>query len=681
VDFSNDIGSGTFQIDIEAASFVILLLPLVSFLILFLFAYRLPNKGDIIATTLMGITFLTSLVLFISVHGFEITPFIYPWFSISTINSEIEFTASIKLNGLSSIMMVLVSFISFLVHLYSLEYMKGKRNYARYFPYLGIFTFSMMGIVLSDNLLITFMFWELVGFSSYLLIGFWYDKEEAIKAAKKAFLFNRIGDTGFLIALLILYSYFDTLELSVISTEFTSLSVESKWITLIGLGIFAGCIGKSAQFPLQAWLPDAMEGPTPVSALIHAATMVAAGVFLLIKVNFLLNADVLMIVAFIGAFTAFMGALPALFQNDIKKVLAYSTISQLGYMVMAVGVGAYDASLFHLITHGFFKACLFLSAGAVIHSMHQVKHELFLKGYYKDFDSQDMRLMGGFRKKMPVTFYTYAISAMALIGLPFFTGFLSKDAIMEGAVNWAAAQGNIFFYIIPLIGYVTIFLTAMYMVRQLLMIFFGEFRFAKIAYQAKEVFSHVQDPSLLIKIPLVVLAFFCFWFTFSINPFSAASGWIFKSGHFIPLIAIPSVIISLGGMIAAYYFFKPGSVKMEDPESNSPVSGLLVNNWYLDSVYYYLLVIPGTKSAEFFNKADKKIIDGFIHFIAIFHVVLAHVIAWFDRIFVDGLVHLIVMVVKRGGVISRSIQTGKVQAYYVFALLVTIILILWISIQ
>lgn len=659
----------------------ILLLPFLSFLTLFFFANHLPRKGDLVATLFSGLTFILSIILFIAVWDQQVVRESLVWFKIS--NKEI--TISMVVNNLSSSMLVLVSFISLLVHIYSLEYMKGKKNYARYFPYLGIFTFSMIGIVISDNILITFMFWELVGFSSYLLIGFWYDKEAAVKAAKKAFLFNRIGDTGFIIAILAIYSSFHSFDLGYIQQELTSGSLPSTFILwIIGLGIFLGCVGKSAQFPLQAWLPDAMEGPTPASALIHAATMVAAGVYLLIKVFFLLSADVLTVIAFTGAITAIMGALPALFQNDIKKVLAYSTVSQLGYMVMGIGVGAFNASFFHLITHGFFKACLFLSAGAVIHSMHDVKHELFVKGKYRIFDSQDMRLMGGFRTTMPLTFICYVLSAAALVGLPLFSGFLSKDALLEGAAAWAQSGNNSVLWIVPIVAYITVFFTAVYMVRQIIMIFFNDFRLEKKFPYVKEVMHYVKDPSSLMLAPLLLLSAFCFWFVFSLNPLSAENGWLFKTGPLHISTALVSILLSAGGLLLGYIIYRNKNyLAIEGPiEANSQgPQGLLQNNWYLDRIYYYVLVIPGITTAKIAALADVKIIDRFIHVFAISQVVLAHIIAWLDKVLVDGLITLLTAITSKLGAFSRSFQTGRIHGYFIFAIMATIILLIWIIIQ
>ena len=379
-----------------------------------------------ISTAIVGIATVISCFLFMRIWPDRVENYGFTWIDLPGL--DLAFSLSFWLNNIAVLLLCIVTFVSFLVHLYSLEYMKGEKGFARYYSFLGLFTLSMVGIVLADSLLTIFIFWELVGFSSYLLIGFWYNKESAAKASLKAFLVNRIGDAGFLIALMIIWSKAGTFNLIELKT-ILSISQPDVWWTIAGFGVLSGVIGKSAQFPLQIWLPDAMEGPTPVSALIHAATMVAAGIYLLARIYVLFDPVVLDVIAVIGALTAFMGAVAALTQTDIKRVLAFSTISQLGYMVLGMGVGAYGAALFHLTTHAFFKACLFLSAGAIIHALHEAQKD------GNHFDAQDMRFMGGLRKKMPITFAAFSISALALAGVPFFSGFLSKDAILNGSIT------------------------------------------------------------------------------------------------------------------------------------------------------------------------------------------------------------------------------------------------------
>ncbi len=660
-----------------------LLLPMGTFGILYFLGSRLPRKGDWLATGVMGICLGLSVYLFSCIwNGPEILS-TFQWFSIPGLQKEIPFTISVSLNPLSVLMMVIVTLISFLVHLYSIEYMFDKKNYTRYFPYLGLFTSSMIGIVLSDNLLITFMCWELVGFASYLLIGFWMEKTAAAKASKKAFLINRIGDVGFLLGLFILYAVYGSFELNELRTVLGNSGVPAEALfTVAGLGIFLGCVGKSAQFPLQLWLPDAMEGPTPASALIHAATMVAAGIYLLAKVYFILTPDALLVIAFTGAVTALAGALPAVAQTDIKKVLAYSTISQLGFMVMAMGVNAYDAALFHLVTHAFFKACLFLTAGAVIHEMHHVKQAMFVRGYFDNFDTLNMKLMGGLRKKMPVTFFAYFVSCMALVGVPLFSGFLSKDAILEGTFNWAISfyksTGSIYYFLIPAIAVTAVSITAYYMIRQMLLVFFGSFKL-KVFYPASgPAFEKVHDPGWLMKIPMMVLGTLSVWIFFSWNPLHGHHGWLMEKLHravampheiAVWIVLVVSVLAVLTGASLAWYRFRPSAYTIQIDSADSGLKRLLKNNWYMDTLYQVVLVRPGMKLATWVSVIDQKLIDGILHMTAYAGVIFAHVLAYMDRFIVDGFVNLGAWLSLRIGRFSRSFQQGTTQGYFAFAIL------------
>ncbi|HLF34438.1 MAG TPA: proton-conducting transporter membrane subunit, partial [Cyclobacteriaceae bacterium] len=350
---------------------VVLIMPLLSFMIMNLSGWKNGINPGWIASGLVGCASLAAwLLFFITWNSTANHPF-SEWIRLEAAGNAIVFNVGFLIDNVSTLMAGIVLTVSFLIHIFSIDYMRGEANYNRYFSFLGFFTFSMLGIVLADNLLMVFIFWELVGFSSYLLIGFWFHKPTAAYAARKAFMVNRIGDLGFLVALMTLWSLFGTLDIQELKEGFTVMAASGEgnyrnheiWLFIAGAGIFSGAVGKSAQFPLLVWLPDAMEGPTPVSALIHAATMVAAGVYLLARTFALLTMPVLDIILITGSLTAFMGAVAALTQNDIKKVLAYSTISQLGFMVMGIGAGARDAALFHLFTHAFFKAGLFLSAG------------------------------------------------------------------------------------------------------------------------------------------------------------------------------------------------------------------------------------------------------------------------------------------------------------------------------
>lgn len=655
-----------------------------SFMLLYLAGRYLPRKGDMVATISMFLAFFLSVFLFVTIYPAGTHLARVPWF-VLTGESGFLFTASIQVTPLSVLMACVVTLISALVHLYSIEYMEGKRNYLRYFPYLSLFTFSMLGIIFSDNLLVTFMFWELVGFSSYLLIGFWFEKDSAAKAARKAFLYNRLADVGFLLGLVILWAHFHTLEITLIQEQVTTLQGAPVFLSLAGAGLLLGCMGKSAQFPLSGWLADAMEGPTPVSALIHAATMVAAGVYLLFKVHHFLTPPVLTLAAVVGTVTAFSGAIAALTQNDIKKVLAYSTVSQLGYMFLAVGVGAYDAAMFHLITHAFFKAGLFLSIGAVIQSMHHIGKHLTQNHEFIDFNTLDMRLMGGMWKKLPVTFAAYTVSAAALIGLPFFSGFLSKEAILLNAVDWAGYSGNAWSYLVPAIGIITVFLTAFYLVRQYIMIFFNRFRLAEFHETVEIIFEHLKEVSWLMKFPMVLLGILSFWVFYSWNPFHFEYSWVFElvqpepfRSVFNPaLLSFVVLLIALAGAAYAYIKFMRQPVKLRA----HTVWGYRIskNNFHVDNVLKFTLVGPVFKLGNLMERMDSKGIDFLVQSFAVGHVVVAHVVAIFDALIVDGMVNLLARLSGRLGNLSRQFFSGKIADYVLYlGLALVIVLILFI---
>ena len=520
-------------------SIIVLLLPLLSFVLLIFFNRRLPRNGDFLAVGILGATFAISAWIFWNVIVLGYDPAFklawnFNWIDFGDVPGvgPLQIKMGIMIDNLTAIMLAMVSLISLLVHIYSTGYMTGEKYYGRYFAYLGIFTFSMLGIVLSDNLFSIYIFWELVGLSSYLLIGFFFEKDSAADAQKKAFLTNRVGDIGMWLGILILYSQFHTFGYEEIYEHIKAgdFHMSQAWLTAAGILLFMGCVGKSAQFPLHVWLPDAMEGPTPVSALIHAATMVAAGVYFVARIFVILTVDALHVIAFIGAITAFMAATIAITQHDIKRVLAYSTVSQLGYMVLGLGVGAYSAALFHLLTHAFFKACLFLGSGAIIHAMH---HE------------QDMRWMGGLSKKMPWTFVTFTIATLALAGLPLTSGFMSKDAILAGALGFAEVEGGGIYYLIPVFGFFSAMLTAFYMGRQIWLVFFGESRtHLKPADEHDHHHGHddhghheVHEVSWAMRMPLVVLAALSVFAVFSPDPLDGAKGW------FMHLVQTPETVV------------------------------------------------------------------------------------------------------------------------------------------
>jgi len=550
-------------------------------------------------------------------------------------------------------MLFTVSFISFLVNFYSTGYMAGDPDLRRYFGMLGFFTFSMLGLVVADNLLMIFVFWELVGFSSYILIGHWREKPAAADAAKRAFLINRVGDIGFLIGLMILWGNAGTFDLHLLSTS----SQIMPWQTAASIFLFCGVVGKSAQFPLFAWLPDAMEGPTPVSALIHAATMVAAGVFLLARVFFLFTPFALDIVAVTGCITAMLGAAAALVQYDIKKILAYSTISQLGFMVLAIGAGAPEAAILHLITHAFFKACLFLAAGSVIHALHQAQSES-----HTAFDVQDIRNLGGLRKKLPFTFIVFVMSGSALAGLPFFSGFLSKDAILTSLMIWKGT-GFSWRWIVSAGAFIITFLTVLYAFRMIWSLFYGH-------QKAAEHLSITEAP-VAMRAPMAILAFASLWLLVSQNPF-AYDGWIYGALHPAASSAHNGFMSILSALWVSVALMTAYAIR--DLSINAPIA---YNAFYLNKIYKITIEAPVFQLAQLTTVTDKKWIDGFLHTAAYLQLIAAHVTGWFDRAVIDSVVEDTAGLVKRIGSFTRSFQGGRIQLYVFWAIFAVIIFIIW----
>lgn len=687
----------------------LLLLPLLSF---FSTGF-LKQKAPYWASTLLGINLLIGIYLTTQLWDQQVVVR-GNWFKLG----DSQFTYSFMIDKLALIMTVIVNFVALLVHIFSVEYMRTDKSKPRYFAYLGLFTFSMMGIVLFNDLLFIFIFWELVGLSSYLLIGFWFEKKSASGAANKAFILNRIGDLGFITGLMVLFTQFYSLDLDAVRSlmmlseiedgnwvvafmhggEEIINSLDGRWLSAAGIALFCGAVGKSAQFPLQVWLPDAMEGPTPVSALIHAATMVAAGVFMLARIFVLLDAQALEVVAIVGAVTAFMAAIAALSQFDIKKVLAYSTISQLGYMVLAMGVGAFSAGLFHLITHAFFKAGLFLSAGIIIHQLHHLERE------GQKFDPQDMRVMGGLRKKLPVTFFAFLICSLALVGLPGFSGFLSKDAILLDLAVWADIKGG-GFYIPEVLAFMTVVFTGFYTFRMIFLVFFGDFRLPKILGD-DSVVSRLKEGNLWLLIPAVIFALLSFTFPFGFS-LNAEDSWVMEALktpiYLVPqsyaatsLVDVPeetfhhlhktvnavSILLALAGLVIAYLSFKPGA-KMEKRfvERREPVGVLgqiSFYHWYQNSLYQNVFLKAILGKARAMAWFDQYVLDGAVNLLAKINVIIAHLTRWFDHVFVDGLVNLTAASVGKVGQLTRSIQSGNIQAQILitFIFLITLILLL-----
>jgi NADH-quinone oxidoreductase subunit L len=649
-------------------------LPLLAFVI----NVCLPGKSNKAAGWISTVAILISCVLSVfvfsrvwnqhQVHQQQL------WFTIGSAKLYV----GVLINNLSVLMLLLVSLIALPVHIYSTAYMKNDENYKRYFAYLSFFCFSMLALVVADNLILFYIFWELVGFSSYLLIGFWFTKPKAILANKKAFIMNRIGDIGLLTAIIIIYTVFRTFDIDQLFGQNALVrsipfQLPGGWQYVACGGIFLAVAAKSAQFPLHTWLPDAMEGPTSISALIHAATMVAAGVFLLGRVYPIFTGEELVMLAGIGCFTAFMAATIALTQNDLKRILAYSTISQLGFMVMAMGIGAYGSSLFHLATHAFFKCLLFLVAGIVIHEVQHIKDE-----YDLDIDPQNILYMGGLRKKMPLTFIACLIGGLALVGLPFTSGYLSKDGILIQAFEWA--EGKSFLYkLIPIGALITSWLTAFYVARLIVKVFFGEFKLMQINPHIK---LHISDGGWQFRISLIFLAICCLFPLFSLNPVLYEHAWLlngFSKITGLDRVNIYHTIIPAGlNILSILVIYWAYAIYVKQKALPFPESGWLFkfsyHEWYIDQFYTRFIVTPVMALSKTAQWIDRNIIDGFIHLLERTGILLSKIAAWTDRYIVDGVLHLIASLVMGIGNFARHFQGGKVQ-YYLFSMLAIILAI------
>jgi NADH-quinone oxidoreductase subunit L len=657
---------------------IILLLPLAAFVIQIFFGKRLPRQGDWLPTSAMFVGLILALLIFSRVIGHYEPSFkinrTFEWIQIGSLNLGFGFL----IDNLTAVMLVVVTLVSALVHLFSIGYMHGDVRYSRYFAYLALFSFSMLGLVLVDNFFGIYIFWELVGVCSYLLIGHWYEKKSASDAAIKAFITTRIGDLGMFAGIMIIITTLGTFKFDEV---FAGVAAGEKltggWLTLAGILIFFGAIGKSAQFPLQVWLPDAMEGPTPVSALIHAATMVAAGVYLVGRTYVFYSADALLFIGIIGTITAFIAATIAITQMDIKKVLAYSTISQLGYMIAALGVGGYMAGLFHLMTHAFFKALLFLGSGSVIHAMHHAYHEL----HDHHSDPQDMRNMGGLRPKMPITFITMLAATCAIAGVPLLSGFFSKDAILAAALETALISHNpthmvIFVTLLACAG-----ITAFYMFRLVYLTFFG-------APAKNEVHHHIQESPTVMTVPLIVLAVLSVvggygnWFkdlivkpelaTYATGAIAhaatpQASPEIEHTAHTMAMY-LSIIIAGLGILIStAFYYWKKFSADAV-AERFKPIYSFLQNKWYFDDLYMKTIIAGAHLFSRAFGWFDLKVVDGLVNAAAKVTVLGSVISGWHDNKIVDGLVNLTANVVGWFGATLREVQTGRVQNYILMAL-------------
>jgi len=673
-------------------SLMTLLLPLAGFVVLIFTGRRLPRQGDWLETSIVTVGLVLSLVVLVqklTLYGGETLSARFTWVDFGTVPGigPLRIVLGVALDNLSTIMMATVLVISSVVHLFSIGYMQGDVRYSRYFAFLGFFTFSMLLIVLADNLLLLYAGWELVGISSYLLIGHWYEKKSASNAAMKAFIVNRIGDVGFFVGILILFTTFKTFGLTEIFEGIRSgvLPYGSEgWLTAAGVLIFCGAVGKSAQFPLHVWLPDAMEGPTPVSALIHAATMVAAGVYLVARTFPLMTAEALTVIAYIGAVTALISATVAIAQNDIKRVLAYSTISQLGYMVMALGVGAYTAGFFHLVTHAMFKAGLFLGSGSVIHAMHHALH----RRHDHHTDPQDIRNMGALRTRMPVTFWTFVVYTLAISGVPLTTGFLSKDEILAGSMAFGELTGQV---IIPLIGFLVAGLTAFYMFRLVIRTFLG-------AHAEPERLSEIHESPAVMTLPLIILAALSFFAVFSLNPVGAASGWVMQSlprpESVTPVSVAPppvavfedalhhvhggamglSLLMAGLGILVAFTTYAWKKIDADVVAQRlRPLHLFLLNKWFFDETYDLLVVRPTLAVTRMLRWFDNTIVDGLVNGTGWLTRGVSFISGKIDTVVVDGAVNMTAYLSGVLGLVLRKFQTGKVQTYIMFVVLSVVI--------
>ncbi len=653
------------------------------------------NGGGWLAIGLHGLTAAMGMAVFAYMHLEQPRALRYQlmveWFQIG--GKPIDM--GIWVDAQSSLMLALVTGITFLVHLFSLAYMAHDEMRHRYWAYLSLFAAAMCGLVLADNLLLMFVFWELVGLASYLLIGFWIKKKKPAMASQKAFIVNRIADAGFIMALMLVWRYYGNFGWATLTQhphDFAGF--------MIGLCLIIGAIGKSAQFPFQVWLPDAMAGPTPVSSLIHAATMVVAGVYLLLRIEPFLDPALLTGLAWLGAMTALLAACSALSQTDIKRVLAYSTISQLGFMVMGIGVGVPEYSFFHLITHAFFKCGLFLVAATVIHHQHAAQAKT-----KSHFDVQDMRFMGGLGKSMPLVAVCWLIFAASLSGLPLFSGFLSKDGILLGAISFAQQRGGVA-AIVPLSAILTSLLTAFYIARQGILVFVGKNR-AKGAGATEDFFPALPRVNWRMALPLALLAFASTWVIFSpIDPFH---GERFTHAAHPTDPSLPWIFaaIALFGMVLAVYFYYKGPLPNR---SLGWVFDLSFKHFYLDDIYRRLLVKPLMALGRMLTWIDHRVIDGMVRLVAgtilrrghrpslseasewlDHHLIdpvaneviqptdrhsLSRASAWLDQNLVDRLVNGLATMVMRSGKRASKLQSGKLQLYILYTLLTILVLLL-----
>ena len=648
-------------------------LPVLGGFIQLMWGRKLSNKAvSVISVGLPGVTFLWAVGCFLQFlhlpeqahHVFS--KIIYSWLPLGAFHlangtmGHLNVYVGFQLDPLSMVMMLVVTGVGFLIHFYSIGYMAHEGGYYRFFGYMNLFMFSMLVLVLADNYLMMFVGWEGVGLCSYLLIGFYFHRKSASDAGKKAFIVNRVGDAAFLLGVMLIVVTFGTVDFQRVTEVARSgqFPVGSAVITTICILLFIGATGKSAQIPLYVWLPDAMEGPTPVSALIHAATMVTAGVYMVARSNalYVLSPSAMALVAGVGAATALFAATIGMAQNDIKRVLAYSTISQLGYMFLACGVGAFGAGIFHLMTHAFFKALLFLGAGSVIHA---------LSG------EQDMRKMGALRKKIPTTFWTFLVATLAISGIPPLAGFVSKDEILWQ--SFASPYGHTLLWVI---GWITAGLTAFYMFRQVFMTFYGDSRVPQ------EVEHHIHESPETMLTPLRALAFLSIVGGFIGWPI-ALMGSNRLERFLEPVFENPavrqahefahsteyglmllSVVVGLAGIYVAYeMYLKKPELSDRIVRAVRPVYQMVANKYYVDELYDALFVNRTKNLGNGLAAFDLGVIDGGVNGVGWTTRFTANVSRLWDLWVIDGLVNVLAFVVKLLSYPARVIQTGLVQSY------------------
>jgi NADH-quinone oxidoreductase subunit L len=619
-------------------------MPVVSSVLCLLIPKRLMWLSPIVSTLLMFVSVIAAAVLYAKGWQSDIE-WRMPWFNVGETYTDLVIVA----DGLSMPMLSMVILVSFLVHLYSVGFMADDQHAGRYFAFLGFFTFAMLGLVISGNLLVLFCFWELVGFSSYLLIGHWRERTSAGAAATKAFIINRIGDALFVVGLALTWS-------SAKSFDFEGIFLNPPPV-IAGLCIFGGVIGKSAQFPLLTWLPDAMEGPTPVSALIHAATMVAAGVFLLLRIPFVFSPATYMVIAIVGAITALYGGWLALQQFDLKKILAYSTISQLGLMMLAIGAGSEEGAFVHLLAHALFKACLFLAAGAIIHSLYHVAKQ-------NEFSPQDIRNMGGFYKITPRLFLATTAALAAICGLPLFSGFVSKEMMVVPMIHRALETGDKLMWLYVIVFFLSSMLTILYSYRMYVAVFFGP---------RATPFADLSPVPPVMQWPVSLLAILSLWIFFSLNLSGPGNFLRYEDvGAFHSLhprsgmIAWMSFGWTLFSLALAWWLFTRKNAEFHKEK------------YPLDSLYQSAIINPVIRTSNSLARFDRKGIDSALHIFVYGQVAIAKIAGYVDRYVVDGSVLAVAWIGRAAGNLLRGGTGGRVQSYLAWSAIALIIFIFWV---